>query len=73
MTLNDLKMHKSTKKMNFLICLNCMYLPESSDVIEVRDCSTNLLIIPSSGLWFILDNIVLDLINNELLSISLNY
>ena len=65
MTLNDLKMHKSTKKMNVLICLNCMYLPESSDVIEVGDCSTNLLIIPSSGLWFILDNIVLDLINNE--------
>ena len=34
-------------------------LPESSNVIEVGDGSADLLVVPRSCLWLVLDNVVL--------------
>ena len=34
-------------------------LPESSNVIEVGDGSADLLVVPRSGLWLVLDHVVL--------------
>ena len=35
--------------------------PQSSDVVEVGDGSADLLVVPGGGLWFVLDDVVLDL------------
>ena len=35
--------------------------PKSPDVVEVGDGSADLLVVPGGGLWFVLDDVVLDL------------
>ena len=39
----------------------CQPSPEAPNVVEVGDGSTDLLVVPGGGLWFVLDDVVLDL------------
>ena len=42
------------------ISAKCIWVsPESSNVIEVGDGSADLLVVPRSGLWLVLDHVVL--------------
>ena len=61
----ELRIIDSFFRMELSYCLSKYPSPESSDVIEVSDSSTDFFVVPCSSLGFVLDDIILDLWQRE--------